>query len=170
LIDDKPLINNKVHSCQPYVKPVRILHPLASDDIDDAIVDTLPAPLPQVIPGEQPLPAGWRRVRFGDVVRNINVTVDPNESGLERYIAGEHMETDDLHIRRWGTIGDGYLGPAFHRKFVAGQILYGSRRTYLRKVAVADFDGVCANTTFVLEPANDELISDLLPLFRGKCR
>lgn len=109
------------------------------------------------------LPPGWRMVRFGDVVRNINVTVDPEESGLERYVAGEHMTTDDLHIRRWGTIGDGYLGPAFHRKFVAGQVLYGSRRTYLRKVAVADFDGICANTTFVLEPLGDELIPELLP-------
>jgi len=109
------------------------------------------------------LPTGWRTVRFGDAVRNVNVTIDPEESGLERYVAGEHMTTDDLHIRSWGTIGDGYLGPAFHRKFVAGQVLYGSRRTYLRKVAMADFDGICANTTFVLEPLGDDLIPELLP-------
>lgn len=114
-------------------------------------------------PKSNTLPPGWRTVRFGDVVRNVNVTVDPEESGLERYVAGEHMTTDDLHIRSWGTIGDGYLGPAFHRKFVAGQVLYGSRRTYLRKVAVADFDGICANTTFVLEPLGDDLIPELLP-------
>lgn len=109
------------------------------------------------------LPPGWRVVRFGDVVREVKVKVDPEESGLERYVAGEHMATDDLHIRSWGTIGDGYLGPAFHRKFVTGQVLYGSRRTYLRKVAVAEFDGVCANTTFVMEPANDDLLPELLP-------
>jgi type I restriction enzyme, S subunit len=117
--------------------------------------------LPSATPTE--LPAGWRTVRFGDVVRFVKTNADPIESGLERYVAGEHMETDNLHIRRWGTIGDGYLGPAFHRKFVAGQVLYGSRRTYLRKVAVADFDGICANTTFVLEPSTDELIPELLP-------
>ena len=105
----------------------------------------------------------WPTVRFGDVVRNVKVKVDPFESGLERYVAGEHMETDDLHIRKWGTIGDGYLGPAFHRKFVVGQTLYGSRRTYLRKVAVAEFDGVCANTTFVFEPKDEQLIPELLP-------
>lgn len=29
--------------------------------------------------------------------------------------------------------------------------MYGSRRTYLKKIAVADFEGVCANTTFVFE-------------------
>lgn len=105
----------------------------------------------------------WKRVKFGDVVRDVKVTVDPETSGLERYVAGEHMNTDDLHIRQWGTIGDGYLGPAFHRKFVKGQVLYGSRRTYLRKVAVAEFDGICANTTFVLEPKGDDLLPELLP-------
>jgi type I restriction enzyme S subunit len=118
---------------------------------------------PDTAPATNHLPPGWRVVRFGDVVREVKVKVDPEESGLERYVAGEHMVTDDLHIRSWGTIGDGYLGPAFHRKFVTGQVLYGSRRTYLRKVAVAEFDGVCANTTFVLEPANDDLLPELLP-------
>lgn len=113
--------------------------------------------------GTRDLPSGWRRVNFGDVVRQNKVDVKPEESGLERYVAGEHMNTDDLHIRSWGTIGDGYLGPAFHRKFVKGQVLYGSRRTYLRKVAVAEFDGICANTTFVLEPADDRLLPELLP-------
>jgi type I restriction enzyme S subunit len=106
---------------------------------------------------------GWRIVRFGDVVRNVKADVDPKTGDLERYVAGEHMDTDDLHIRRWGMIGDGYLGPAFHRRFAAGQVLYGSRRTYLRKVAVADFDGVCANTTFVLEAVPDLLLQELLP-------
>ncbi len=105
----------------------------------------------------------WRTVRFGDVVRNVQVNIEPDKSGLERYVAGEHMETDNLHIRQWGTIGDGYLGPAFHRKFTKGQVLYGSRRTYLRKVAIAEFDGICANTTFTLEANEDELLPELLP-------
>lgn len=46
---------------------------------------------------------------------------------------------------------------------MAGQVLYGSRRTYLRKVAVAEFDGICANTTFVLEPSGEDLLPELLP-------
>lgn len=111
-----------------------------------------------------PLKPGWRWVKFGDVVRQVKDKVDPETSGLERYIAGEHMDTDDLRIRRWGVIGDGYLGPAFHMRFKPGQVLYGSRRTYLRKVAVADFEGICANTTFILEPKNPkELLPDFLP-------
>jgi type I restriction enzyme, S subunit len=100
-------------------------------------------------------------VKFGDVVRQIKATVDPQPA--QRYVAGEHMETGQLHIDRWGVVGEGYLGPAFHRLFQPGQVLYGSRRTYLRKVAVADFEGICANTTFVCEPADDRLMSELLP-------
>lgn len=108
--------------------------------------------------------AGWTRVAFGDVVRKVNDKVDPWESGLERYVAGEHMDTDDLRIRRWGLIGDDYLGPAFHMRFKPGHVLYGSRRTYLRKVALADFEGITANTTFVLETKDPaRLMPELLP-------
>lgn len=108
--------------------------------------------------------SGWTTVAFGDVVRQVKDKVDPEESGLERYVAGEHMDTDDLRIRRWGEIGDGYLGPAFHMRFTPGHVLYGSRRTYLRKVAIADFEGITANTTYVLESADPEvLLQELLP-------
>lgn len=107
---------------------------------------------------------GWTTVAFGDVVRKVSDRVDPETSGLERYVAGEHMDTDDLRIRRWGLIGDGYLGPAFHMRFKPGQVLYASRRTYLRKVAVPDFEGVTANTTFVLEPKDPAvLLPEMLP-------
>ncbi len=107
---------------------------------------------------------GQARVAFGDVVRLVRDRVDPEDSGLERYVAGEHMDTDDLKIRRWGLIADGYLGPAFHMRFKPGHVLYGSRRTYLRKVAVPDFEGICANTTFVLETRDPELLlPELLP-------
>lgn len=106
----------------------------------------------------------WCRVKFGDVVRQSKEKADPESSGLERYIAGDHMDTDDLRLRRWGEIGTGYLGPAFHMHFRPGQVLYGSRRTYLRKVAVADFEGICANTTFVLEPKDrNVLLAEYLP-------
>lgn len=106
----------------------------------------------------------WTRVKFGDVVRKSKEKVDPTLGEVEYYVAGEHMETDNLHIDDKGIIGDGYLGPAFHMRFHPGQVLYGSRRTYLRKVAYADFDGVCANTTFVLETADEpKLAGRFLP-------
>lgn len=103
--------------------------------------------------------SNWTRVRFGDVVRKSKEKVNPTLGEVEYYVAGEHMETDNLHIDNKGIIGDGYLGPAFHMRFHPGQVLYGSRRTYLRKVAYADFDGVCANTTFVLETTDDSKLA-----------
>ena len=106
---------------------------------------------------------GWKRVRFGDVVRMVKEQVDPVADGVERYVAGEHMETENVHIRKWGNVGEGYLGPAFIRRFRKGQVLYGSRRTYLKKVAVAEWDGVTANTTFVLESIEGKLLQELLP-------
>lgn len=106
---------------------------------------------------------GWKRVRFGDVVRQLKEQVNPEADGIERYVAGEHMETENVHIRKWGTVGDGYLGPAFIRGFRKGQVLYGSRRTYLKKVAVAEWDGVTANTTFVLETVEGKMLQELLP-------
>ena len=114
--------------------------------------------------GSRRLKPGWTRVAFGEVVRQVRDHVDPATADLQRYVAGEHMDTDDLRIRRWGTVGDGYLGPAFHMRFRPGHVLYGSRRTYLRKVAVADFEGVTANTTFVIETRDPNvLLPELLP-------
>lgn len=106
----------------------------------------------------------WKRVKFGDVVEQSKEKVDPADGTVSRVVAGEHMDSDDLRIHRWGGVDDGYLGPAFHRRFRPGQVLYGSRRTYLRKVAVADFDGVCSNTTFVLSSKDEnQLLPGFLP-------
>ncbi|WP_181383336.1 restriction endonuclease subunit S [Streptomyces sp. NWU339] len=106
----------------------------------------------------------WRTVRFGSLVRQVKDSTNPVQDGLERFVAGEHMDSRQLHITRWGEVKGSSLGPAFHRRFRPGQVLYGSRRTYLRKVAYAEFEGVCANTTFVMESADPgELIPDILP-------
>lgn len=90
--------------------------------------------------GDHSLQKGWRIVRFGDVVRNAKETINRDNTELTRYVAGEHMDSDDPHLRRWGEMDGDYLGPAFHRAFRKGQVLYGSRRTYLKKVSVAPFE------------------------------
>ena len=101
---------------------------------------------------------------FGDIVKEIKEKVDRSNNPYECYIAGEHMDTDELHLLRRGCFEGSDVGPAFIRIFKPGQILYGSRRTYLRKVAVADFEGVTANTTFVLESKDESvLLQRLLP-------
>ena len=104
------------------------------------------------------------KVRFGDIVKDVKNNVDRNNNPYEFYVAGDHMDSEDLTIRRRGRFSTDDVGPAFIRIFKPGQVLYGSRRTYLKKVAVADFDGICANTTFVLE-SKDPMIFEqrLLP-------
>ena len=103
-------------------------------------------------------------VKFGNIVNDVKVNVDRNNNPYEYYIAGDHMTSEDLTLRRKGKFSTDDVGPAFIRIFKPGQVLYGSRRTYLKKVAVADFEGVTANTTFVLESKNEEILSQrLLP-------
>jgi type I restriction enzyme S subunit len=104
------------------------------------------------------------KVKFGDIVRDVKNKVDRNCNPYEFYVAGDHMDTEDLIIHRKGSFATDDVGPAFIREFKTGQVLYGSRRTYLKKVAVADFDGVTANTTFVLETSDDKkFLQELLP-------
>ena len=104
------------------------------------------------------------KVKFGDIVRNIKINVDRANNPYKHYVAGDHMNSEDLTIRRYGNFETDDVGPAFTRIFKPGQILYGSRRTYLKKVAVADFAGICANTTFVLESKDESLFDNrLLP-------
>lgn len=104
------------------------------------------------------------KVKFGDIVREVKVNVDRENNPYEFYVAGDHMDSEDLTIRRKGRFDTDDVGPAFTRIFKPGQILYGSRRTYLKKVAVADFEGICANTTFVLESKDPNVFcQELLP-------
>lgn len=104
------------------------------------------------------------QVKFGDVVKEVKINIDRTNNPYEYYVAGDHMDSEDLTIRRKGSFATDDVGPAFTRLFKPGQILYGSRRTYLKKVAVADFEGICSNTTFVLETKDESILRQrLLP-------
>lgn len=104
------------------------------------------------------------RVKFGDVVKDVKINIDRLHNPYEYYVAGDHMDSEDLTIHRKGRFAIDDVGPAFIRVFKPGQILYGSRRTYLKKIAVADFEGVCANTTFVFETKDPHVLEQrLLP-------
>lgn len=105
----------------------------------------------------------WQLVKFGDIAIQQKQTVDRENTKLTRYVKGEHMFSEDLHLRKWGELTDEYLGPAFIRKFEEGDILYGSRRTYLRKVVLAPFEGITSNTTFVMKANKERIDKRLLP-------
>jgi type I restriction enzyme M protein len=103
----------------------------------------------------------WHRVHFGDVVANLIETErNPAEAGLGRYIGLEHLEPGSLHIRTWDNVAD---GTTFTRRCRLGQVLFGKRRAYQRKVAVAEFDAVVSGDIYVLAPKNDRLLPKLLP-------
>jgi len=105
--------------------------------------------------------AGWTRVAFGDVVRLSKLRAkDPEAEGYERVVGLEHIEPGDLRIRRWADIAD---GTTFTSVFKPGQVLFGKRRAYQRKVAMPDFEGVCSGDIYVLEPSSDALMPELLP-------
>jgi len=103
----------------------------------------------------------WPRVRFGDVVENVNESIpDPEDAGLERFIGLEHLEPSSLHVRTWGNVAD---GTTFTRRCRAGQVLFGKRRAYQRKVAVAEFDAVVSGDIYVMVAKRDWLLPELLP-------
>lgn len=103
---------------------------------------------------------GWKGVRFRDVVENCNETCDPEEAGLDRFVAMEHLEPGSLHVRSWGNVAD---GTTFTRRCRPGQVLFGKRRAYQRKVAVAEFEAVVSGDIYVLAPKDDRLLPELLP-------
>ena len=103
----------------------------------------------------------WKRVCFGDVVENCNETCDPAEAGLARFVAMEHLEPGSLHVRSWGNVTD---GTTFTRRCRPGQVLFGKRRAYQRKVAVAEFEAVVSGDIYVLASQDTQrLLPELLP-------
>lgn len=104
----------------------------------------------------------WPRVKFGDIAQEVKVsTNDPASMGLERYVGLEHLDPESLRLQRWGLIEDD--NPSFTRVFKAGQVLFGKRRCYQKKAAIADFDGICSGDIIVLEPKGNALLPELLP-------
>jgi type I restriction enzyme S subunit len=108
------------------------------------------------------LKPGWRWVKFGDMVRLSKARCqDPLAAGFDRYVGLEHLEPGDLRIRSSGNVADGVT---FTSVFQPGQVLFGKRRAYQRKVAVADFAGVCSGDIYVLETKDAQvLLPELLP-------
>ncbi|XTZ13336.1 hypothetical protein ACQSSU_17485 [Micromonospora echinospora] len=104
---------------------------------------------------------GWKRVAFGDVVRNLNITVkDPKAAGIDRVIAMEHLDPGELKISRWGSIED---GTTFTRRVKPDQTLFGKRRAYQRKAAFAEFDAITSGDILVFEADDTQLLPAFLP-------
>ncbi|HYV50046.1 MAG TPA: restriction endonuclease subunit S [Myxococcaceae bacterium] len=93
----------------------------------------------------------------------INDRVDnPSEAGVERYVGLEHLDSDSLRIQRWGAPSDVGATKLLFRK---GDIIFGRRRAYQRKLAVADFDGICSAHAMVLRARPEVVLPEFLPFF-----
>jgi len=102
----------------------------------------------------------WTPVKFGDVVFEPKESVkDPAAAGIEHVVGLEHIDSEDIHLRRWATIEE---STTFTKKFSAGDLLFGRRRAYLKKAAQATIEGICSGDITVMQ-ANDGLMPELLP-------
>lgn len=109
------------------------------------------------------LKSGWKTWRFDQIATNINVRVDnPAESGMDYYVGLEHLDPDSLKIRRWGSPDD---VAATKLVFKKGDIIFGRRRAYQRKLGVAEFDGVCSAHAMVLRAKSEVILPEFLPFF-----
>lgn len=104
----------------------------------------------------------WKTYRFDEIAQNISERVDPNNTDLDVYIGLEHLDSESIHIRRFGKRED-VKGQKL--RFYPGDVIFGRRRAYQRKAAVAELDGFCSAHALVLR-ANPEVIEpSLFPFF-----
>ncbi len=104
----------------------------------------------------------YQEVKFGDICREVKLTTkDPIADGYDKYIGLEHLDSGSLKIKRWGLIAED--NPTFTRVFKKGHILIGKRRPYLKKAAIAEFDGICSSDIIVVEGTQKYILSNLLP-------
>ncbi len=103
----------------------------------------------------------WAKVTLADCCEEIGQRLEnPAESGYERFVGLEHLESGETSIRCWGSTED---VTSSMKLFKAGDILVGRRNVYLRRAAEADFDGVCSGDAIVLRPRDGSCLPNLLP-------
>lgn len=109
---------------------------------------------------------GWEKYRFDEMVQNISERVEPSQTDLDVYVGLEHIDPDSLHIKRHGHPSD---VEGTKLLFYKGDIIFGRRRAYQRKTALATTDGICSAHAMVLRAKEDVIDPLFLPfLFHSK--
>lgn len=103
---------------------------------------------------------GWKTMAFGQFAENVNERVEPTEASEEIYVGLEHLDSGSLHIRRWGKGSDVIRTKLRFRK---GDIIFGRRRAYQRKLAVAECDGICSAHAMVVRAKLAVVLPEFLP-------
>ena len=115
---------------------------------------------------DKKIPDGWQIVYFGDVIKQVKDKF-PNrdEWTFDKFVSGGHIDGEQVRVTKFSPIlgNEETIGSAFHMRFQPGNVLYGSRRAYLRKGGMVEFEGICSNTTFILQADETRLLQSLLP-------
>jgi type I restriction enzyme S subunit len=101
----------------------------------------------------------FETVRFDKIAINISERVEPKKTELTTYVGLEHLDADNLKIERTGTPDD-VIGTKL--KIYKGDIIFGKRRAYLRKVAVSHFDGIASAHSMILRANEKNIEKDFL--------
>ena len=98
------------------------------------------------------------KVKLGNVAIENRETISGSKNDLP-VVGLEHLTPNELSLSAW----DVNTGNTFTKLFRKGQILFGRRRAYLKKAAVAPFDGICSGDITVIEAIPDKIFPELLP-------
>ena len=104
----------------------------------------------------------WIKWKFKDIVENVVEKVIPKECGLEHYIGLKHLDTGSLKIRRFGESAS-ISGDKL--KIYKGDLIFAKRNSYLKRVAIAEFDAVASAHSLVLRPKKENVLPEFLPFF-----
>ena len=104
----------------------------------------------------------WQKVRFDEICKNISDRIDdPKQAKTDYYVGLEHLDSEDPKISRHGSPQDVSKTKLL---FKPGHILFGKRNWYLRRLGVAQRDGICSAHMLVLEPIEGKSTKEFLPL------
>lgn len=98
---------------------------------------------------------------FGEIAE-CDKKYPEHEKEVERFVGLEWIEAENFQLQGFGLIAN---GTTFSKRFAKGDVLFGKRRAYLKKVAVADFDGICSGDILVIRAKANKMLQGLLPYY-----
>ena len=102
------------------------------------------------------------RYKFDQIAFNSTDKKKPTDEDKEHYIGLEHLDSGSLQVTRWGS----EIAPKGEKLLMKkGDVLFGKRRAYQKKVAIAPFDGIFSAHGMVLRPKTEVIDPDFFPLF-----
>lgn len=97
-------------------------------------------------------------VLLGDVAHERKETCKGNKEGYP-IVGLEHLIPEEITLTTWDEGAEN----TFTKMFRKGDVLFGRRRAYLKKAAIAPFDGICSGDITVIEADPDKILPELLP-------